>query len=398
VSQINEMPKRGLNIIVNRIPRPTPLVDLPPNFPPLGNLKLDLMENKLKLKKGAPSAPRKTSARKSRARVTAPSHTSAIDPRVLGQSVAAQMPSHHNGLNQSLGTDTSVRPKPLPSPPISTDPIVTPTPSAVIDPHPATYPAPAPVQQPSPVSPVTVIVGQMPPAQLPQPTPEPPPLVPDLPDPEENAPPPEPEMSPEEREARDVDEYLWRFRVLKKKYPKAVLPEFTKHSDPIEMKVAYERSLKELTMDDCINSYQGYILMSFVGMEGFAKWMSIDIGGFAKSEREALERHREYDKFLIEMGEKSYSSWGVNIPVEIRLVLFVVFKMITFFVVKHMLGGMFEMPHGKRKRRMRGPSISVEEIREERKNSDGEREAHHNRREEKATTSQRRPSRIDEQD
>src|SRR5208337_2139947 len=163
-------------------------------------------------------------------------------------------------------------------------------------------------------------------------------------------------------------------------------------------KIAYERSLKELTMDDCINSYQVYILMSFVGMEGFAKWMSIDIGGFAKNEREALEKHREYDKFLIEMGEKSYSSWGQSIPVEIRLILFIVFKMITFFVVKHMLGGMFEMPHNKRKRRMRGPSISVEEIREDRQNSDGEGSHRREEHRSKDGERQRRPSKMEEQD
>ena len=399
------MPKRGLNIIVNRIPRPTPLLDLPPSFPPLENLKLDLIENKLKLKKGAPSVPRKRAARKSKGRVTIqPSgsrvgppahHTSAIDPNILGQSVAAQSKESISIPPQPhVGEDLIGRP----SPPVAVD-----TQGVV---HPMSVPtqAPTPMVQPSSVSPVTVIVGQVPGTQ-PTVTPSPPPLVPDEPDPEENAPPPEPEMTPEEREARDVDEYLWRFRVLKKKYPKAELPEFTKHSDPLEMKIAYERSLKELTMDDCINSYQGYILMSFVGMEGFAKWMGIDIGGFAKNEREALEKHREYDKFLIEMGEKSYSSWGQNIPVEIRLILFIVFKMITFFVVKHMLGGMFEMPHGRRKRRMRGPSISVEEIREEKRNSDREEGSRHreehrskDRDGERHAPSLRRPSKMEEQD
>lgn len=256
------------------------------------------------------------------------------------------------------------------------------------------------------VSPVTVIVGQ-PMSGHPAATPPPPQQDAEKPDEsisgEEVI--DEPEMTPEEKEARDIDEYLWRFRVLKKKYPKAKIPEYSKHSDLLEMKVTYDRTLKELHMDDCINSYQNYVLMSFVAIENGCGWVGIDIRNFAKAERKALEKHREYDKFLIEMGEKSYSGWGMSLPVEIRLILFIVFKVITFFVVKHALGDMFEEAP-RRKRKMRGPSISVEEIddpeEDHHKTRDNNRESRGRAKDEAKENDrggrQRRPTKLDETD
>jgi hypothetical protein len=368
------MPKhKSVNIVVHRIPRATPITDLPPSFPPQDNLKLDLLENKLKLKKGAPSVPRKRVTKKTRSDTK--HHAVAEQPRAN-----AVLDPQPGGANHSPLQTSHIIPAASPQNALGNQP-----PGQASLPTPASQPpfAAAPPQ----VSPVTVIVGTGFAAQG---------AVPSVPVPaspednvEEEIKDDEPELSPEEKEARDIDEYLWRFKILKKKYPKAQVPEYTKHSDLLEMKVTYDRTIKELNMEDCLSSYKNYIIMALWGIETMCGWSGIDIKDFAKNERKALEKHHEYDKFLIEMGEKSYSSWGMSFPVEIRLVLFVLFKMITYFVVKHMLGGMFEESSPRKKRaKMRGPSISINEIRdsreEETKKSEGSR--------------QRRPNKLDEQD
>ena len=52
-------------------------------------------------------------------------------------------------------------------------------------------------------------------------------------------------LSPEEREAKEKEEYIWRFRILKKQYktPQVPIPEYNEHSDLPEMKRTYDRTI-----------------------------------------------------------------------------------------------------------------------------------------------------------
>ena len=209
-------------------------------------------------------------------------------------------------------------------------------------------------------------------------------------------------LSPEERMIKEKEEYLWRFRILKKKYGKNLavqIPEWTEYSDLAMMKTSYERTIRELYLDDTVETYRTYLVGSWIVMEYVCtELMSIDLGGFAVQQ---ISMMYKYDSLLIELGEKSCERWTTNLPVEVRLIGMILLQAAIFYLGKIItdrmgqgVGELFrgvtgqppaqqnsnsnntnnnnntnasgntqtsEKPEGKK---MRGPKISANEIRE----------------------------------
>lgn len=142
-------------------------------------------------------------------------------------------------------------------------------------------------------------------------------------------------LTPEEREIKEKEEYIWRFHILRKKYPKRSIPKFNEFDDLSNMKITYERVLKDLTLDKNIDSYKTYLFTGFIGVEFLMVNMMgmSDMKGFAAAQKKAKEK---YDELLVELGERSYSSFGSNWPVEIRLLILVAWQAGTFFIAKKM--------------------------------------------------------------
>lgn len=139
-------------------------------------------------------------------------------------------------------------------------------------------------------------------------------------------------LSPEEREAKEKEEYIWRFRILKKQYRSRDIPEFTEHDDLITMKTTYERTLREIGLETNLENYRMYLIGSFMAIE-FASthWMGINLDGFYSQQMLMMDK---YDRLLIELGEKSYTRWGSNLPVEVRLLGFVILQAGLFYLGK----------------------------------------------------------------
>jgi hypothetical protein len=147
-------------------------------------------------------------------------------------------------------------------------------------------------------------------------------------------------LPPEEREAKEKEEYIWKFRLLKRKYknPDVPIPEFNEHSDLQLMKTTYDRTLRELMLDDNITTYRTYLVGGLMGMEFVCTmFLGVDLGGFAKQQ---IKMMNKYDRLLIELGEKQYMNWGSGLPVEVRLLLMILLQAGLFFVGKTVLGQM----------------------------------------------------------
>lgn len=141
-------------------------------------------------------------------------------------------------------------------------------------------------------------------------------------------------LSPEEREAMEKEEYIWRFRILKKQYknPSVTIPAYNEHSDLQMMKTTYKRTIKELYLDDAVESYRTYLVGGFMAMEfACTQWASIDMKGFTIQQTQMMYK---YDRLLVELGEKSYNTWGMNFPVEIRLIGLVLLQAGIFYLGK----------------------------------------------------------------
>lgn len=186
---------------------------------------------------------------------------------------------------------------------------------------------------------------------------------------------------PEQTETEKKQEYLLRFKMLKKKYPQVVVDEFNEHSDIDMMVGAYNRTIKELNVDMAVQHYQSILFVGFYAVEwGVSKVIGIDLSGFAAQQIASINK---YNHLLIELGERSYSNFGSSLPVEVRLFGMILFQAGLFYISKQTGGqgalDMFSSLMGNApkpveqeqqaesadklpKKRMRGPRITPQDI------------------------------------
>lgn len=142
-------------------------------------------------------------------------------------------------------------------------------------------------------------------------------------------------LTPEEREVKEKEEYVWRFRILKKQYGKNAsipIPDWNEHSDLQLMKTSYERTIRELYLDDSVETYRTYLLAGWIVIEyACTQFIGIDLRGFTIQQTRMMHK---YDRMLIELGEKSYTKWGSNLPVELRLLGLILFQAGIFYLGK----------------------------------------------------------------
>ena len=170
-------------------------------------------------------------------------------------------------------------------------------------------------------------------------------------------------------------ELLFKFDLLKKSYKGQNVPEFTIHSDYKTMERTYEHTVKKLSLDSTVESYKTYLIGGFMVVEYvFGSWLKFDMQGFTQQQILSMS---SYEKLLIELGEKSYVPEGSNWPVELRL-LFLIIINAAFFIISKLilrktgsnLMGMVNSMNatstpastGGAKRKMKGPSINLDEI------------------------------------
>lgn len=143
-------------------------------------------------------------------------------------------------------------------------------------------------------------------------------------------------LTPEEREAKEREEYIWRFKILKKKFgdsnTEVKIPEYNEFSDLNAMKLTYDSTIKELYLDDAVESYRMYLIGGSMIIEFVCtQLMDVDLGGFVAHQTKVMHR---YNRLLVELGEKSYNQWGSTIPVEIRLIGAILFQAGIFYLAK----------------------------------------------------------------
>ena len=139
----------------------------------------------------------------------------------------------------------------------------------------------------------------------------------------------EAEQQDEEDKKREM---LFKFDLLKKSYKDAEVPEFSIHTDYKTMQQTYDNTLKGLSVDNTVESYKTYLIGGFMGVEYF-------LGSFFKFEMKGFTQHQimnmnNYERLLIELGEKSYVPTESDWPVEVRLLIMILIQAAVFILEK----------------------------------------------------------------
>jgi hypothetical protein len=137
-------------------------------------------------------------------------------------------------------------------------------------------------------------------------------------------------LSPEEREAKEKQEYMWRFHILRKKGAKNV-PAYNEHDDLVTMKNTYARTIREIHLDSSVESYKKYLIGGFFVVELTAANMGFDMSGFAMEQLMTMD---QYESVLVELGERPYSSWGSTWPPEVKLLAMIMGNAMLFGMIK----------------------------------------------------------------
>jgi len=160
-------------------------------------------------------------------------------------------------------------------------------------------------------------------------------------------------------------ELLFKFDLLRKSYKNSNIPEFTIHSDYNTMQRTYDTTIRQVNVDNNIETYKSYLITGFYITEFvLGYWLKFDMQDFTKQQ---IVNMNKYEHLLIELGEKNYVPEGSKWPVEIRLLftilinaaIFIITKMVMKKIGSNLFGMGEEQTSNIPKRRMRGPDLNL---------------------------------------
>jgi hypothetical protein len=141
-----------------------------------------------------------------------------------------------------------------------------------------------------------------------------------------------------EKDIQRKRDLLYKFKILKRQYTNGFVPEVNEFMDLHDLEREYDSVTRQLRLDDQVENYKKYLTMGFWGLEmvlkTFLKFQ--DIEGFASQQINGMN---QYEKILLEIGEKHSVSMSSQWPPELRLAGIVFMNAAVFLGTKMLFKG-----------------------------------------------------------
>jgi hypothetical protein len=143
----------------------------------------------------------------------------------------------------------------------------------------------------------------------------------------------------EDEELTRKMELLRNFDKIRKIHPTAKIKEYSEFTDIKTLERDYSYILKDLEINSTVENYKQYLIMGFKLLEIFLiHYMDFkDIEGFSQDQAIKIN---QYEKVLMEIGEKNYISDNKKWPPELRLLGIILFQTFSFVGFRY-IGSMF---------------------------------------------------------
>lgn len=134
-------------------------------------------------------------------------------------------------------------------------------------------------------------------------------------------------------EAEKHNYWKTRMQILKSKFPDVTIPKGANDISWGELRKIYYIELDRVSITKNVEMYKmAMVVMFFVLEYAGTTYLKIDVKGFAVHSMRSLHR---YERLLIELGEKNYSSFADNWPVEFRLGGMVLVSAVIYCIAKY---------------------------------------------------------------
>ena len=140
--------------------------------------------------------------------------------------------------------------------------------------------------------------------------------------------------TPEQIEKEQVTKWRWAHTLLKERWPQANLPEITDYMDSQSLKDKYYENMRTLVLKNNIDSYREYLLLLSGAME-FGSIMIFDMKTLNGLTRFHFKNMHKYHHLLVEIGESNENMLGASFPAWIRLLIYIIFQTVIFWLLQY---------------------------------------------------------------
>lgn len=152
----------------------------------------------------------------------------------------------------------------------------------------------------------------------------------------EEVPPPKPQKPPKTEEELEHEariKWRWQFKLLRDKWPNKEIPEVTQYQDSKTLSNLYNETIRQLVFDNNVENYKYYCIIALFLCEFLTtSFFKFRLGGLTEFH---IQMMHKYNHLFIELGEESAISLSPGLPAWMKLIGFILFNTLIFWLIQY---------------------------------------------------------------